>query len=173
MSSPPGYSEYNQVQYQVGGLPVRKTNNGYELLFISSQRDSSQWVVPKGFKKKRENDYEALSRKALEEAGIKGIVKEKLGNFDDVEKNARICAYYFEIVEVLAHWEQENRKRKWMSIDEALKLVTRPAILNMVTAFKLHYDTPVVAPVVKAQPEEKKINNEETGICVICMDKKK
>jgi len=54
MSSPPRYSEYNQVQYQVGGLPVRKTNNGYELLFISSQRDPSQWVVPKGFKKKKE-----------------------------------------------------------------------------------------------------------------------
>jgi len=79
-------------------------------------------------------------------------------------------------VEVLAHWEQENRKRKWMSIDEALQLVTRPAILSMVTTFKLRYDTPAVAPVVKteivSQPEEKKINNEETGICVICMDKK-
>jgi len=62
-----------------------------------------------------------------------------------------------------------------MSIDEALKLVTRPAILNMITSFKLHYDTQV-APAIKAQivaqPEIKKMNDEESGICIICMDKK-
>ncbi|XP_010528113.1 PREDICTED: nudix hydrolase 13, mitochondrial-like isoform X2 [Tarenaya hassleriana] len=106
-----------------------------EVLMVSSP-NRHDLVFPKGGWEDDETVLEAATREAMEEAGVKGILREvPLGVWEFRSKSssadAECCkeggckGYMFalEVTEELEAWpERENRKRIWLSTEEALEL---------------------------------------------------
>ncbi|XP_033128606.1 nudix hydrolase 13, mitochondrial isoform X3 [Brassica rapa] len=107
--------------------------NKLQVLMVSSP-NRHDLVFPKGGWEDDETVLEAASREAMEEAGVKGILREDpLGVWEFRSKSsceeAECCGgckgYMFalEVKEELAAWpEQENRERRWLNVKEALEL---------------------------------------------------
>ncbi|XP_010476266.1 PREDICTED: nudix hydrolase 12, mitochondrial [Camelina sativa] len=107
--------------------------NKLEVLMVSSP-NRHDLVFPKGGWEDDETVLEAASREAMEEAGVKGILREDpLGVWEFRSKSSTVedeclggCKGYMfalEVTEELEDWpERENRQRKWLDIKEALEL---------------------------------------------------
>ncbi|KFK33591.1 hypothetical protein AALP_AA5G033800 [Arabis alpina] len=109
--------------------------NKLQVLMVSSP-NRLDLVFPKGGWEDDETVLEAASREAMEEAGVKGILREDpLGVWEFKSKSSSLEAesylrggckgYMFalEVTEELAAWpEQEDRERKWLNVKEALEL---------------------------------------------------
>ncbi|ESQ32819.1 hypothetical protein EUTSA_v10004929mg [Eutrema salsugineum] len=109
--------------------------NRLQVLMVSSP-NRHDLVFPKGGWEDDETVLEAASREAMEEAGVKGILREDpLGVWEFRSKSSSVEAecclgggckgYMFalEVKEELETWpEQENRERRWLNVKEALEL---------------------------------------------------
>ncbi|GAB2278331.1 hypothetical protein Dimus_013015 [Dionaea muscipula] len=104
-----------------------------EVLMVSSP-NRDDLVFPKGGWEDDETVYAAARREALEEAGVKGILhEEELGvwefkskskqSISSVEGGCRGHMFALKVIEELEAWpEKEIHERKWLNIEEALKL---------------------------------------------------
>ncbi|KAF8108137.1 hypothetical protein N665_0114s0029 [Sinapis alba] len=109
--------------------------NKLQVLMVSSP-NRHDLVFPKGGWEDDETVLEAASREAMEEAGVKGILREDpLGVWEFRSKSSSLedecclgggCKGYMfalEVKEELTAWpEQENRERRWLDVKEALEL---------------------------------------------------
>ncbi|KAF2548045.1 hypothetical protein F2Q70_00019798 [Brassica cretica] len=110
--------------------------NKLQVLMVSSP-NRHDLVFPKGGWENDETVLEAASREAMEEAGVKGILREvPLGVWEfrsksSISTNAEDesfggCKGYMfalEVTEELQEWpERGNRQRKWLNVKEALEL---------------------------------------------------
>ncbi|CAN6857860.1 hypothetical protein Bca52824_054847 [Brassica carinata] len=108
--------------------------NKLQVLMVSSP-NRHDLVFPKGGWEDDETVLEAASREAMEEAGVKGILREEpLGVWEFRSKSSSAepdcclggCKGYMfslEVTEELATWpEHENRERRWLNVKEALEL---------------------------------------------------
>ncbi|BBN10811.1 diphosphoinositol-polyphosphate diphosphatase [Marchantia polymorpha subsp. ruderalis] len=101
-----------------------------EVLMITSQRGEGL-LFPKGGWETDETVEEAALREALEEAGVRGDLQEKLGEWDFKSKRQQgdccpegLCkAHMFALAvnEQLESWpEQHARQRQWFSLADAV-----------------------------------------------------
>ncbi|XP_058079354.1 nudix hydrolase 18, mitochondrial-like [Magnolia sinica] len=96
-----------------------------EVLVISSQKGYGHGVLfPKGGWETDESMVDAASREALEEAGVRGDVQERLGKWSF--KSKRYGTYYdgfmfpLLVKEQLDLWPEEHvRHRRWVTVAEA------------------------------------------------------
>ncbi|CAA7039213.1 unnamed protein product [Microthlaspi erraticum] len=107
--------------------------NKLEVLMVSSP-NRHDLVFPKGGWEDDETVLEAASREAMEEAGVKGTLREvPLGVWefrskssceeDDCFGGCKGYMFSLEVTEELEDWpERENRQRKWLNVKEALEL---------------------------------------------------
>ncbi|XP_047319123.1 nudix hydrolase 18, mitochondrial-like [Impatiens glandulifera] len=116
----------------VGCIPYRfkTTSKSYldgkelEVLLISAQREGKGMLFPKGGWENDESMKEAALRETIEEAGVVGIVQQKLGKWKFKSKNHEGCyiAYMFPLLvkDQLELWpEKDFRRRVWMNVSEA------------------------------------------------------
>lgn len=105
------------------------TKQRLEVLMITSQSGPGL-LFPKGGWENDETVEEAACREALEEAGVRGEIKGKLGSWKFRSKSHRdeyspegLCRaemFAMCVTEQLESWpEQDARERKWLAIDEA------------------------------------------------------
>ncbi|XP_074570747.1 nudix hydrolase 17, mitochondrial-like [Curcuma longa] len=119
----------------VGCIPY-KFNHGEELdksvevLVISSPKGNGL-LFPKGGWETDETIKEAVSREAMEEAGVQGNIERKLGAWK--YKSRTYDAYYegimfpLNVTEELGDWpEMQTRERKWVTVAEAKEGCQRP-----------------------------------------------
>ncbi|XP_074372174.1 nudix hydrolase 13, mitochondrial isoform X1 [Apium graveolens] len=104
-----------------------------EVLMISSP-NRDDLVFPKGGWEDDETVEEAACREALEEAGVKGIIKgDSLGDWTFrsksrqesgcLEGGCKVWMFALEVTEELDAWpEQENHDRRWLFIKDAFQL---------------------------------------------------
>ncbi|CAH2045345.1 unnamed protein product [Thlaspi arvense] len=146
----------NNFRLVSGCIPYRLVNdeedsgvdfeNKLQVLMVSSP-NRHDLVFPKGGWEDDETVLEAASREAMEEAGVKGILRvclllhntdpkeDPLGVWEFRSKSSSVEAecclgggckgYMFalEVKEELTTWpEQENRERRWLNVKEALEL---------------------------------------------------
>ncbi|KAK8473300.1 hypothetical protein PHAVU_001G099800 [Phaseolus vulgaris] len=123
-----------------------ETEEIIEVLMISSPK-RDDLVFPKGGWEDDETVTEAACREALEEAGVKGILREiPLGIWEFRSKSSQdLCSmeggcrgYMFalEVTEELETWpEQNNRARQWLNIKEAFRLSRYDWMSNALEAF--------------------------------------
>ncbi|RDX72000.1 Nudix hydrolase 12, mitochondrial [Mucuna pruriens] len=151
-----------------------ETEEIIEVLMVSSPK-RDDFVFPKGGWEDDETVTEAACREALEEAGVKGKLREiPLGIWEFRSKSSQdLCSmeggcrgYMFalEVTEELETWpEQNNRARQWLNIKEAFRLSRYDWMCNALEVFlrvmeedrKLEKqdqnDDPVVADVPECQ----------------------
>ena len=128
---------------QVAALPWRKTDDGFEVLLVTS-RGTGRWVLPKGWPEKREAPFEAAAREAGEEAGVDGaIAQQELGSFyyekllpSGMRWRCEVHVYPLEVDHVADKWpERKKRTRRWFRPVDAARLVTEPDLAELIADF--------------------------------------
>jgi 8-oxo-dGTP pyrophosphatase MutT (NUDIX family) len=122
-----------------GVIPFRKKDGKLDILLITSIK-KKKWIVPKGFIEFNLSPFESAKKEAYEEAGILGTNETiELGSFELEKSSGKIQMkiYSMEVTEVLDDYpEKDLRKRKWFSIEEAVKNISIPPISTMITKMK-------------------------------------
>ncbi|ESW23700.1 hypothetical protein PHAVU_004G069000 [Phaseolus vulgaris] len=139
------------------------TEGMIEVLMISSPK-RDDLVFPKGGWEDDETVTEAACREALEEAGVKGIVRETpLGRWEFRSKSSKdSCSqegwcrgYMFslEVTEELETWpEQKDHNRQWVNIKEAFRLSRYDWMCKALEVF------------LRVMAEEGKLKKEENNV---------
>ena len=136
-----------RCRLQVAALPWRKTDDGVEVMLITS-RDTGRWVLPKGWPEEDEPLYEAAAREAVEEARISGDIAQKTaGSYfynkvhsSGAESPCEVQVFPLEVKEVAAKWrEKGQRKRKWVKPREATRMVNEPDLVKLIERFAAHH----------------------------------
>ena len=133
----------SSCRLQVAALPWRKTENGVEVLLITS-RDTGRWVLPKGWPEGTEQLCDAAAREAVEEAGLAGAVsRREVGRYfyaktlsSGEEVPCEVLVYPLEVDQVAEKWkEKRQRTRKWVSCCEAIRMVNEPDLCKLISTF--------------------------------------
>lgn len=123
-------------------IPFRIQNNELEILLITSIK-KKHWIIPKGIIETNLRPQESAAKEAYEEAGISGHVYEtSIGNYT-YEKWGGICqvlVFPFRVDSIHETWPESNlRKRKWYTVNEAIKIVNKSALVNMIKSLEQVY----------------------------------
>jgi len=107
-------------------LPYRLKHGDPEVLLITS-RKGKRWVLPKGIVEFDLSPSESAAKEALEEAGVKGNVREPaLGSYT-YKKWGGICTvevFLMKVTDQHDRWpEVEIRRREWLPLGLAAKRV--------------------------------------------------
>ncbi|KAL1931250.1 hypothetical protein VTP01DRAFT_10387 [Rhizomucor pusillus] len=123
----------NNVRQVAGCIPVDPETN--RVLLITSTKHPNAWVFPKGGWENDETQIEAAERETYEEAGVRGKVTRFIGEYFEYDKfcqpKTRFYVYEMHIQEILKDWpEKKFRDRRWFTVDEAIKAVSRKAFMQ-------------------------------------------
>lgn len=133
----------NQPRRQVGALAWRFDDGVLKVLLVTS-RDTGRFVIPKGWPMKRLSDGKAAAREAFEEAGISGNMSaEPIGSYEynkifgpGFALPCRVMVYAMQVAKVFPKWpEKSERKRHWMTLDDAASSVHEPELRELIEDF--------------------------------------
>lgn len=113
-----------------------------QVLLITSQK-SSRMMFPKGGWELDEDIELAASRETLEEAGVTGLLGEKLGEWvfksKSQDKHHQGSMFPLLVTEELDVWPEKNvRQRVWMNVDEARQACSQSWMKEALDAFVCH-----------------------------------
>jgi 8-oxo-dGTP pyrophosphatase MutT (NUDIX family) len=123
-------------------LGYRIVGKGTKVLLVTS-RTRGRWVLPKGMIAEGMTPAESAIKEAWEEAGVAGTVSGGcLGVYRYIKTRrigVRACVvkvYAMKVTAVLPTWpEQRLRRRRWMSIDEAICKVMNRDLKRLLITF--------------------------------------
>lgn len=133
--------------HQIAALPWRRRGEEVEVLLVTS-RETKRWVIAKGNRMQDLKDSAAAAQEAYEEAGVQGdITCDPIGvfHYDKRMKDGRMVpcvvdVYPLEVLIQLGSWpELEQRKRQWMSREQAASSVDEPELAEIIRSFKACY----------------------------------
>ena len=97
-------------------------------ILLVTARKSDSWVLPKGGVEKNETTEAAALRELYEEAGIRAEIKSQLHEMTMNRKRGQQYSYWYlcDVKEILEEWpEKKDRQRKFVTVEEARKLVKK------------------------------------------------
>jgi len=111
------------TRYQCVSIPYRIVDNSKVEVFMITSRNRGDYIYPGGGWEKRESGPECAQREAWEEAGIRGNVTCELVSdqhyTSEKGNKSRLWGYLLEVTVVSDKWPETERRRKWMTINEA------------------------------------------------------
>lgn len=116
-----------------GTFPVRFHNDGTyaEVLLASSKTTQDRWTVIRGNIDPGEIAAEAAMRETREKSGVVGRLREPerpLGVWTNQDKRTKTSIFMLDITQELDKWEEEDRLRKWFSLEEAEEALRGKAV---------------------------------------------
>lgn len=122
---------------QAAAIPIRDG-----LVCMVTSRSGRRWVVPKGRIEVRQTAADAAATEAWEEAGVLGTLSaEPVGTFG-YEKDGRehkAVVFVLTVDEVREQWpEQYERRREWVTPEEAVTRIEEPELRKIVKAVCRH-----------------------------------
>lgn len=128
--------------FQTAAIPWRRSAGGIDILLITS-RHSGKWIIPKGWPMRFRSLAEAAAQEAYEEAGVRGrVAPEPLGRVA-APKSYRLAGtvdwllvvHAMEVTRELPSWpEQHQRRRVWLSIEDAARRVRPKTLAPLIRA---------------------------------------
>jgi 8-oxo-dGTP pyrophosphatase MutT (NUDIX family) len=123
---------------QAAAIPFRFGDSGPEVLLVTSI-SSGKWILPKGNVDPGNTSAQTAETEAREEAGVSGDVDPTPVAVYDFKKGSTqlwVQVFPLRVEHVLKKWpESELRRRRWMSMDEAMRLVDHPGIRSVLERF--------------------------------------
>lgn len=128
---------------QVAALCYRPAKEGHEILLITS-RGRGNWILPKGWPKKKISSAQTALEEAFEEAGIHGSVREKaIGAYRYTKStkqgamlNCVATVYEVAFTEMAKDYpEKGDRKVRWFSPEAAAEAVASPELAKILRDF--------------------------------------
>ena len=117
---------------QIAALPVRRDKGGKLRVLMVTSRDRGRWVLPKGWLMDGKKPWQAAKIEALEEAGATGFISDNPVGVYHYDKRldagrsirCRVTVYPMIVDTLKRRWkESKQRKRHWISLKNAAKLV--------------------------------------------------
>jgi 8-oxo-dGTP pyrophosphatase MutT (NUDIX family) len=123
------------VYQQSAAIPFRVEDGKPFILLITSNK-RKRWIIPKGLVEDWQSAREAALEEAFEEAGVKGaIIGDSVGGYE-YHKWGGICrvkVFLLRVEDELEEWpESDIRERKWVAIDEALRIIDNEDLLDVI-----------------------------------------
>ncbi|ARO14858.1 hydrolase, NUDIX family protein [Ketogulonicigenium robustum] len=125
------------ARFQVAALCWRVNAGAFEVLLITSLT-THRWIVPKGWPKNGRDSAAVALEEAWEEAGISpvGAGPTRIGQYHYVKRmrgnvpvRTEVDVYAIEVRTLLETYpEAGRRERRWVSPDEAARLVDEPEL---------------------------------------------
>lgn len=137
-----------KIHVQYAALPFRLVGDVLQVLLVTS-RETKRWVIPKGWPEKHLKPHQVAAAEAYEEAGLRGeVVKTPIAAFEYVkvlaDRSAVLClveVFPLRVQEMLNRWpEQDQRKRCWMSAQDAADAVQEKGLKRLLLEFARHPD---------------------------------
>lgn len=129
-----GSSKPKWIYNQSGVIPVYDGG----IVLITTTR-SKRWIIPKGVIEKGMTPHDSAAKEALEEAGAIGQVHHReIGRFRYRKWHGRctVSVYPLYVERLLDEWDEMHlRKRKVVTVREALKLVEHEELRGIIEAF--------------------------------------
>lgn len=129
---------------QVAALCWRSGKAGVEVLMITT-RTTGRWTPPRGGLMAGKTAAEAAAQEAWEEAGVRGAVSDeaigvyrydKLESRGGVGEPMRVEVFALKVAETRdAYPEAKERRRRWMSREDAAKAVREPELKALIRGF--------------------------------------
>lgn len=134
------------VAEQIGAFCFRVREEKLEFLLVTSSR--GRWILPKGWPMAGRCAAQVAAIEAWEEAGVrKGKASsDPVLTFEDVKQTkrrgtftTRIAVHSLPVLQMAADYpEADERKRRWVTLDEAAKLVTSESLRDALRALAVH-----------------------------------
>ena len=119
---------------QAGAIPLR---DGTVCLITSS--DGQRWQVPKGMIDPGDTPPESARKEAWEEAGVEGELRDEPAGSYRYNKEDRLCEvtlFILDVTSVADDWpEKSERRRRWVTLDEALEAVGNEGLRDVLKKF--------------------------------------
>lgn len=121
---------------EIGAFPF-VIKQGKLMLIIITNRSGKAWILPKGQRERDISNAQVAIEESVEEAGVVGKLVGTKCYKDFERKGDRLLRVYpLCISKLLRKWpEQHFRKRKLVSVKEALSLVTRKEHVDAIKYF--------------------------------------
>lgn len=124
---------------QAAALPYRFENGRLKIMLVTT-RTTRRFTLPKGWPMKKRSLSDAARIEAREEAGVEGeIGRTTLGHYfywkrlKAVFIPVRVRVYPLHVQRENARWpERKERRRHWLSPDEARLLVQEPQLVSLI-----------------------------------------
>ncbi|OYU47502.1 MAG: NUDIX hydrolase [Rhizobiales bacterium PAR1] len=132
-----------RVQY--AALPYRFDKNGQIEVLLITSRTTKRWIIPKGWPMGERAPHKVAAQEAFEEAGIEGrAAKKSIGayNYDKLLSNGtstpcRAEVFALKVEKQKSIWpERKQRKRRWLSLEEAANLISDTELAPLIRAFE-------------------------------------
>lgn len=125
---------------QAGVVPFRLRPDGHVQILLVTSRSGPWWIVPKGNVDEGSTPREAAAREAFEEAGLLGTtLPRQIGSYEypKLGRPRRVSLFAMRVHRVLRRWpEMDERKREWVSIDEAIRRVPYLSLRDVLAEFE-------------------------------------
>jgi 8-oxo-dGTP pyrophosphatase MutT (NUDIX family) len=129
--------------YRQSGVIAYRLKKGVPEILLVTSRNRRRWVIPKGVVEIGMSAVDSAAKEAYEEAGVRGEASpEAIGSYEYTKWNG-ICiveVFPLHVTELLEEWpEEDERKRRWMSVDEAVEIVQEEGLKVLVRRFGADY----------------------------------
>jgi 8-oxo-dGTP pyrophosphatase MutT (NUDIX family) len=135
MSSNPPISQCAAIAY-------RQHKHGLQIVLVTSM-ETRRWVLPKGNIENGMTAAESAALEAYEEAGVEGdISPDPIGTYDYEKADGkggglrRVAVFPMAVTRIRGKWpEKEQRRRKWMSVEDAALAVNEKKLKKLLAQF--------------------------------------
>jgi 8-oxo-dGTP pyrophosphatase MutT (NUDIX family) len=127
------------LRLQTAALPYVVDEQGVRVLLVTS-RETSRWIIPKGWLERKIKPCDQAAREAFEEAGVTGTIGRKpFGSFrygKRLRNRTVTCAvdvYLLRVEREYEDWpERGQRLKRWLSPEAAAGMVDEAELAAMV-----------------------------------------
>lgn len=127
-----------------GAVPWRKTENGLEILLITTRDkslddDHPWWIVPQGGVEPGQTAQEAAIAETWEEGGVRGVASAApiaRYEYDIGAGRCKVDIFEIEVEVVEDDWpESHERRRVWLSPGDALETISGQTLRSILREF--------------------------------------
>ncbi len=128
---------------QVAALPFRESATGEIEVMLLTSRETSRFIIPKGWPMKKLPDWKAAGVEARQEAGLIGAVgRNPIGSYQywkrlkSVFVPVSVAVFAMEVKKEKPAWrEMGMRQKRWLTVKDAVSLIDEPDLSGLIERF--------------------------------------